>query len=173
MNTNYYKELRNQFLPKEIKTIFIFESPPSNGGYFYNPQGKTSEILFKAIMQTTLGINPITKEEGLRKFAEKGFLLVDPIYEPVDKISDKEADKKIIENYPNFIFDLKAITKGDYSIPIILVKANICRNLEVPLKKDGFNIINNGMIIPFPLHYHFPEFANKIESLIKWQQIKI
>lgn len=165
-SAEYYKELRNRFLPKKIKMIFIFESPPSGGGYFYNPEGKISEVLFRAMMQSVLEANPSTKEEGLKKFAEEGFVLINPIYEPVDKLPDKKADELILKNYSNFLLDLKKTIDEDYSIPIILVKANICRILETPLKKDGFNILNKGMVIPFPLHYHLPDFTTKIKSLI-------
>jgi hypothetical protein len=50
---------------------------------------------------------------------------------------------------PALIDDLKE-TIGRRRVKIILVKTNICRMLEAPLKAVGFNVINNGITVPFP-----------------------
>lgn len=159
-----YKALRNQFLPKKCKAVFIAESPPSGGGYFYNPAGRVSEVLFRAMMKTVCGTTPGTKADGLQTFADQGYLLVDPIYTPVDKLPDKEADKLILQHYPEFIADLEK-TVGK-TVPLILIKANICRLLETRLRDDGFTVLNNGVQIPFPLHYHLPSFSEKVTKLL-------
>ena len=67
-----------------------------------------------------LGLSPKTKEEGLKTFQDEGFLIVNSIYEPVDKLPDKEADTLIIDNYQTFISELKDITKNDPLIPLTL-----------------------------------------------------
>lgn len=164
MNTEY-KQLRNQYLPKDLKTIFIFESPPAHGGYFYDPAGRPGELLFRSLMQCILGKRFITKDEGLRAFAEAGYLLVDPIYQPVDKLSDKEADRLILENYRNFVTDLRELI-GDKDVGLILVKKTICQLLGNKLKEDGFAVLNNGLVIPFPMHYHYNDFESKVKSLL-------
>ena len=161
-----YKEMRNKFIPKELKIIFVLESPPTSGKYFYDLHGMVSEPLFKAMMKI-LNLNPEVKEEGINAFRDKGFLIVDPIYLPVDKISEKEADTLIINNYPNFLLDLKEIIKNNPLVPLILIKANICRILENKLKTDGFNTLNNGLIIPFPSTGHQNKFQDKIKELLK------
>lgn len=164
MNTEY-KKLRNRYLPKELKTIFVFESPPEHGGYFYDPTGRPGELLFRSLMQCVLGKKFSSKDEGLRCFAQAGYLLVDPIYEPVDKLPDKEADILIINNYPNFIADLQDLI-GDMEVSLILVKKTICLLLENKLRNDGFKVLNNGLTIPFPMHYHYSDFENKVKSLL-------
>jgi len=164
---NQYKLLRNQYMPKKLRVILVLESPPANGKYFYNPNGKISEILFRSLMTVLLDIKPQTKDEGLRKFSEAGYLLVDPIYEPVDNISDKKADKLIMENYFFFIKDLKTIIGNTKNVKIILIKKNICTLLEKPLLTDGFNVVNNYEMIPFPLHYHMNSFSEKVRRLLK------
>lgn len=157
--------LRNKYIPSELKVVFVLESPPEGHGYFYNPKGKVSEVLFKAFMKL-LNFCPITKEEGLKKLMDNGWLLVNPIYKPVNKLPDKEANKLILDNYSNFKKDLISLgVNKDTSI--ILVKSNICKLLELPLKDDGFNVINNSLVIPFPLHYHLNNFNDKILSLLK------
>ena len=46
------------------KIVFVLESPPKSGLYFYKP-GAVSEPLFSAMMKDVLEIKPQTKEEGL------------------------------------------------------------------------------------------------------------
>jgi hypothetical protein len=53
---------------------------PKSGLYFYKPEGLLSEPLFSAMMKDVLEIKPRTKDEGLREFAARGFLLIDATY---------------------------------------------------------------------------------------------
>lgn len=157
--------LRNKYLPKTLNIIFVLESPPYGHGYFYDLTGRVSEVLFRAYMKL-LGINPTTKEEGLEFLKRKGWVLVNPIYTPVNKLPDKEADTLILENYQNFKKDLDQLLSKSHSVPIILVKSNILKLLEKPLINDGYNVINNGVLIPFPLHYHANSFHEKVSKMI-------
>lgn len=158
--------LRNNYMPENITTVFILESPPAGHGYFYDPSGRVSEVLFRAFMKL-LEISPTTKEEGLQELSRRGWVLVNPIYTPVNKLPDKEADKLILGNYFNFKKDLDSILGENRSLPVILVKSNILRLLEKSLLGDGYNVINNGVLIPFPLHYHANSFHEKTMKLLK------
>jgi hypothetical protein len=163
---NEFVALRNQYLPKNIKTIFVFESPPAHNGYFYDPSGKSSELLYRSIMKALFDEVPEIKSVGLKMFQDRGFILINPIYEPVNKLSEKLANKKILDNYEEFVQDLLNIIGQKKDTKIILVKANICRLLEGKLLESGFNVINNGVIIPFPMHYHFNSFKDKVLGLV-------
>lgn len=72
-----YLKFRNRYIPEKVKTIFVLESPPVSGRYFYNPEGSMSEPLFSAMMKDVLGISPASKEEGRTQFAAKGCLMID------------------------------------------------------------------------------------------------
>ena len=143
-----YLAFRDRFAPSTVKLIVIAESPPKNQTYLYNPAGRTSEWLFTALMRQ-LGHMPTTKEDGLRELQRRGWILVDATYEPVDGISDPEADKVIVRDFPHLRDDLIKMTP-DKSTPIILVKANVCSLLEPRLKADGFNVLNAGSTVYFP-----------------------
>ncbi|KND47416.1 MAG: hypothetical protein AB199_03230 [Parcubacteria bacterium C7867-004] len=161
-----YIRLRNAYLPKKLSTVFILESPPEGHGYFYDTNGKVSEVLFRAYMKL-LGITPSSKPEGLEALAAKGWILVNPIYTHVNKLPDKEADAMILANYPVFIADLKNLLGTGHNTPIILVKSNIVRLLEAPLLADGFTVLNKGQLVPFPLHYHAAAFDERVRSLLQ------
>ncbi len=161
---NTYISLRNSYLPEKIKVVFVLESPPEGHGYFYDPSGRVSEVLFRAFMKV-INCKPADKYEGLKQLQNEGIVLVNPIYIPVNKLPDKEADKIILNNYNYFIKDLSLLI--DKQTPIILVKSNILKLLENKLVMDGFNVLNHGILVPFPLHYHAELFQEKVTKMLE------
>ena len=55
---------------------------------------------------------------------------------------------------------------GRRRVKLILVKANICRMLEEPLKAVGFNVVNNGIIVPFPGSGHQKQFSAALKLIL-------
>jgi hypothetical protein len=145
-----YVRLRASYLPEHRKIVFVLESPPKSGLYFYNPEGRVSEPLFGAMMKDIIGIKPRSKDEGLREFATRGFLLIDATYTPVnqDHLSLQERNKRILGDLPVLIDELHVYVGPDTGV--VLVKANVCTLLEPILTAHGFPILNRGRIIPFP-----------------------
>ena len=80
-----YLSFRRKFEPTNITLVIVAESPPTSGKYFYDPDGEVGEPLFNALMKQ-IDIQTKTKSEGLRKFQERGWLLVDATYEPVNSL---------------------------------------------------------------------------------------
>ena len=162
-----YLEYRNKYKPENIQAIFVLESPPKSGKYFYNHKGDVSEPLFKAIMKL-IGFEPKDKESGLQEFKRRGLIIVDAVYSPINYPENKQKwrDDKILEWYPMLVKDLKYLV-GDKNTPLTLIKANVCRLLETKLKKNGFNVLNNGVIIPFPSTGQQNVFARKAAEVFK------
>jgi uncharacterized protein (DUF4415 family) len=160
-----YLSLRREFEPTRVTLAIIAESPPISGKYFYDPAGDKSEPLFSALMKV-LGIRPKTKLEGLREFSEAGWVLVDATYEPVNA-RDKRRDRVINRDYPELVSDLRRLLGGCWSeIPLILIKANVCRLLEPKLKDSGFNVLNKGRIVPFPSTGHQLDFERQFREIL-------
>jgi len=160
---SYYIRLQKKFHPSDLKTVFILESPPISGLYFYDTTGSTGEPLFTAMMNL-LRVKPRNKEEGLTLFSEKGCLLVDATYSPVNQLKGKERNEKILEDFDGLVSDLESL--GDKrELDFILIKANICRLLESRLVSLGFNIKNNGVVIPFPSTGQQTKFYKEISKL--------
>jgi hypothetical protein len=136
------------------------ESPPASGNYLYNESGKTTEPLFSALMKL-LHVIPANKKEGLELFQEAGYLLLDATYNPVNKLKAKERKEAILSNFCLLLEDLERINPIK-DIPLILVKANICRILEPLLKQEGFIVENNGVIVPFPAAGQQKRFFKRI-----------
>ena len=145
-----YLRFRNSYLPRHQKLIFILESPPKSGLYFYRPDGLVSEPLFRAMMKDVLEIDPKTKDEGLREFAARGYLLIDATYSPVNHphLPDKERNALILADLTTLVDDLRKHTNP--GTKLVLVKANICRLFDTRLTDLGFAVLNRGKTIPFP-----------------------
>src|SRR3989344_9394250 len=163
-NKAYYLNLRKKFTTKTVKIIFVLESPPKSGLYFYDQRDRTSEPLFKAVMKV-LNIDHENKAEGLEKFKSKGCLLMDATYTPVNNLRGVKKDKAILEDYNSLVSDLRNNTRKNTKI--ILVKVNICDLLEYRLRNEGFNIINRGVRVPFPNHVHQGRFHQEINIIFK------
>jgi len=160
-----YLSLRSKFEPATVKLVIIAESPPVSGKYFYNPAGAVSEPLFAALM-SQIGFTPTSKESGLREFQHSGWVLVDATYKPVNSLDDQERDRVIVRDYHLLRDDLAAMLP-DRSIPIVLVKSNVCRLLEHKLTEDGFNVLNNGRVVYFPSTGRQKDFARQFSAILK------
>jgi hypothetical protein len=129
-----YLSMRRRYEPDVVRLAIVAESPPVSGRYFYNPAGDTSEPLFSALMRQ-LPFSPASKEIGLREFKRRGWVLVDATYEPVNLPKGSKRDKVIARDYHLLRDDLARLSP-DRSVPLILIKKNVCRLLR--LREDGF-----------------------------------
>jgi hypothetical protein len=160
-----YLYLRRRYKPNKIKLIILAESPPASGKYFYDPEGRITEPLFAALMRQ-IPVSPKSKEDGLRKFRRRGWLLVDATYEPVNKLKQSSRNAVIDRGYRALRKDLATLMSGR-SIPLVLIKKNVCRKLEPKLKEAGFEVLNGGLEIPFPSNSRQPEFHDKFPAILK------
>ena len=161
-----YLSLRREFEPTTVKLVIVAELPPASGKYFYDRDGKVSEPLFNALMKQ-LGIQPKTKFEGLREFQRRGWVLVDATYEPVNARDKPARDLVIARDFPELCGDLKRLLASCWSeIPLILIKANVCKLLEPKLKEDGFNVLNKCRSVHFPSHGRQPDFDRQFREIV-------
>jgi hypothetical protein len=161
-----YLSLRRQFEPDDIYLIIIAESPPAAGRYFYNPEGRVTEPLFAAMM-VQLRISPETKLDGLREFQQRGWVLVDATYKPVNnERNHRRRNAAILRDYGLLRDDIKTLMSGR-SIPLILIKRNVCQLLGPKLANDGFNVLNEGRVIYFPSHGRQKDFHRQFTDVLE------
>jgi hypothetical protein len=171
MTRDEYLDRRRCYEPKKVELIIVAEYPPISGKYFYDPRGEVTEALFKALMEQ-LSYIPQLKKDGLKEFQRRGWVLVDATYEPVNraKISKRERDNVIERDYEKLLADLLGLSPNR-SVPLILIKANVCRLLAPKLMNDGFNVLNERSL-PFPGNGHQKEFRPLFAALLKSAGIK-
>lgn len=164
-----YLSFRRRYEPEDLELVVVAESPPASGRYFYDPAGATSEPLFAALMRQ-LRHSPETKDAGLRGFQRSGWILVDATYEPVNAFSASKRNMVIARDYPLLRDDLASLMRGR-SIPLVLIKANICRILEPMLEQDGYNVLNRGRRVCFPSHGWQSAFQREFGAIVSVAEI--
>lgn len=160
-----YLRLRRAFEPDQARLVIVGESPPVSGLYFYDPEGLVSEPLFSALMKR-IGFAPTTKAEGLAELRQRGWVLVDATYRPVNSLSPKERDAVIEGDYPLLRDDLRSLLGEHSDTPVIVIKANVCRLVEPRLARDGFTVLNKGNAVYFPSHGQQGRFHQQFEALV-------
>lgn len=161
----YYLCLRNRYRPTKIKAIFLLEAPPKSGDYFYDERGSVNEFLFRAMMEA-FNISATSKVNGLAQFRDKGLFLVDATYNHVDDIrSNTLRNSTIQSDEENLLRDLEIFRQE--KTPIILVKANIFDIYDTELRELEFNVINNGIRIPFPSNGRQTEFQRNLQAVLE------
>ena len=160
-----YLDLRRRFEPVSATVVVVAELPPVSGKYFYDPDGRVSEALFSALMKQ-LGVRPRTKLEGLVEFQKRGWTLVDATYEPVNGLTGRGRDLVIDRDYPELRNDLRQLLTARWStVPLVLIKANVCGLLEPKLRADGFNVLNDGRVVYFPSHGRQRDFDRMFREI--------
>ena len=170
MERDEYLSYRREFEPESVTLVIVAESPPISGNYFYKPNGEVSEQLFKALMEQ-LGVKPKTKPEGLREFQNRGWVLVDATYEPVNAHDKRRRDLVIDGDYPKLCGDLKRLLGDRWNeVPVVLVKANVRKLLEPKLNKDGFKVLNEGRSVYFPGSGRQRDFDRQFREIVRGQR---
>jgi hypothetical protein len=167
-----YLRFRERYLPQLPKIIFVLESPPKSGKYFYNPEGLISEPLFSAMMKDVLEIKPSSKDEGLRGFATSGYLLLDATYTPVNHphLSGRERDDLVLADFSLLVEELRKC--GGPDTKVVLVKANVCRLLDSRLTGHGFTVLNHGKTIPFPSTGQQRKFREAVRQVLGSERLQ-
>jgi hypothetical protein len=163
--------MRADYRPAHLRAIFILESPPKSGKYFYNPHGTVHEQLFRAMMEF-IKVKPSSKQDGLGAFRDRGFIVVDASYAPVNDFKAKARDEAILREYDSLLRDLSLLNPNK-DVPLILVKANVCKLLGPSLTAAGFKVANNAITIPFPGSGRQKEFRDKLAAVMETVGLKL
>jgi len=140
------EELREEWNPQNIgvriKVLFVGESPPKSGRFFYN----RNSVLYCATFCAFSRIFRIAEPEFLEFFQKSGCYLYDVLKVPGQEI--KEVDKSTLnqakEDLKNFIKDVKPDV-------VIVVHRGVYKRIEgilSQLRKEG--IIKSFYSLPFP-----------------------
>jgi hypothetical protein len=78
------ERLRNRYRPARIRILFVGESPPASGRFFY----QADSGLYRAVRETFVqAFPPLANTEFLDSFCALGCYLIDLCGEPVDKMT--------------------------------------------------------------------------------------
>jgi hypothetical protein len=80
------ERLRRRFRPPQVRLLFIGESPPASGRFFY----RGDSGLYRAMRDTFRSVDPaVTETNFLATFKASGCYLIDLCREPVDHLDSR------------------------------------------------------------------------------------
>jgi hypothetical protein len=130
MTPDEYRAKRNRWLPGSAgvstRLVFIAESPPAGGGYFYDLDTPPT-ALFEAMNACLFrDAAPESRVEALERFRDAGFILVDAVYTPVNRLSPAERSDLLLNGREDLVRDLKGLLGQRWrEVPLALIKTNV------------------------------------------------
>ena len=147
---------REKYRPEYIKLMFIAEAPPcSNDRFFYFDDVKKGDSLFlhviRAVFPDLEGWETkqirAKKEELLYRFKDAGYFLEDSAAESIPKgTTTRNKERILAESQQDLISRIELYKK---QTKFVLLSATVFKVNYIPLKDEGFNILNE-VAIPFP-----------------------
>lgn len=151
------EKIRQLYKPKKIRYLFVGESMPAGGTFFYF---ENSNLYFH-LRDVFLSNFNWPKIDFLKYFKSNGFFLDDLCKQPINQLSSAEktsARKSYEENL--------SIRIKEFNPNIILTTPkSIVKNVNRSIIRAGLNI--NNIILPFPAMGHQNKFDKELDIIIK------
>ena len=166
-----YSVARNKYKPRNIGVLFIAESPPSSGGYFYAEKTIGKDHLFRETMKA-LEFWPndrpmrkgYDKRSMLNEFRSLGFFLIDTCEFPVDKLQPRERRLSTIRGGLTLPGRVEALCPDR----ILIVKKTVFKPVIRALSETGFaGRVLNKEPLPFPSHGNQKKYRTMLRRLLK------
>ena len=124
--------LRRAFLPEQVRILFIGESPPASGRFFYS--GNSG--LYRAVRDVFQAVDPsIDDDSFLARFREYGCYLIDACPDPVDQLEAKERRAACVEGEASLS---RTIRRLQPEMIVSLVRS-IRENVERAIQMAGWH----------------------------------
>jgi hypothetical protein len=148
---NHLEELRKSFRPVRITTLFVGESAPASGRFFYG--GDSS--LFHA-MKRAFG----SRETFLEAFKDKGFYLDDLVLTPINKLERHERLTQRQEAIPELA---KRLIEYRPKAVVVVMRA-ILPTVWNAMRMAGISY--EPFCVPHPAFGNWTRFSNAMKEII-------
>ena len=119
------EHLRRSFRPKKIRILFVGESPPASGRFFY----RADSGLYRAIREAFLKAFPHLRESDfLKSFRDLGCYLVDLCDFPIDRLSPNARRKLCRAAEPHLAKSIRELRPGIVIVVIRSIALNVQRS---------------------------------------------
>lgn len=154
---NNLEKIRLNFLPEPVKTLFVGESPPNGGTFFYNADSRLYRTV-KESFEEFFGAN----ENFLEEFKRRGFFLDDLVLSPVNQIKKKkERDERLWECVPLLARRLMRYRPSAVVVLMLAIK---------PMVRDAMCAAGLSQVpfydTPFPGPWHQKRFKEKMREIL-------
>ncbi len=145
------EELRKSFHPDCITTLFVGESAPGSGRFFYS--GNSS--LFRG-MKRVFG----NRETFLEDFKKKGFYLDDLVLAPINKLERQERSRRREEAVPELA---KRLVEYKPKAVVVVMRA-ILPKVRQAMRMAGISY--EPFCVPHPAFGNWTRFNNAMTEII-------
>jgi hypothetical protein len=146
------EELRRRFQPKHISTLFVGESPPKSGKFFY----ERDSLLYRRMKEAFGGTENFRED-----FMAKGFFLDDLVQEPINKKDKKERDARRREG----VSSLAQRMRGYQPRAVVVVMCAIEPMVIDAIREAGLGHLKPH-VVPFPRAEHQEHFKKAMAEII-------
>jgi hypothetical protein len=150
---NRLEELRRSFRPDRISTLFVGESAPRSGRFFYSGDSG----LYRA-MQSAFN----WEGDFLTEFKAKGFYLDDLSLIPVNGMKPKERARQCEESIAPFSLRLKELRPS----AIVILVRSIDKSVRKAMQNASLSIPIHNTTYPGRYQQLKKRFANEMASII-------
>jgi hypothetical protein len=148
---NRLEELRKSFCPDCITTLFVGESAPKSGRFFYS----SNSSLFRAMKQV-FG----SQETFLEDFKKKGFYLDDLVLMPINKLQGRKRSKLRQEAIPELA---KRLAEYKPKAVVVVMRA-ILPTVRKAMRTAGISY--EPFCVPHPAFGNWTRFSNAMTEII-------
>jgi len=145
--------IRKHYRPNKIMTLFVGESAPASGAFFYC--GNTAML---RNMRSAMGMASVESGDFLERFKARGWYLDDLVLTPVNKLTKSERKAKCREAQDSLAERIK-----EYQ-PLAIVSLLLGIEDIVKAAADGSGA--RFYAVPFPGNGHQRRFHAKMASII-------
>lgn len=160
-----YENLRNLFKPNEVRVLFVGESRPAKGNFFYMGNSNLARYT-RLAFESALGKQFPDMLSFLYCFSKSLFFLDDLCPEPVNHLPNWERHAQHLENIP-LLAERLAEAQPSY---LIVTPMAICAAVEEAVNLSGIELLDQ-CVLPFPAQGHQQEYVNQLTEFLN--QIEI
>ena len=148
---NRLEKLRKSFYPGCITTLFVGESAPASGRFFYS----SNSSLFRA-MKRVFG----NRESFLEDFKKSGFYLDDLVLTPINKMERRERSSRRQKAVPELA---KRLVEYKPKAVVVVMRA-ILPKVRQAMQIAGMPY--EPFCVPHPAFGNWPRFSNAMKEII-------
>ena len=157
---------RSGFRPTVVRVLFVAESPPAGGTFFYDANSNLYRVMRESF-EGAFGKRWSDEKRGfLDFFRNHGCYLDDLCLDPVNKLSS--ADRR--EHHRAAIESLANRLKENRPQLLTVIKKDIAKHVDQACKMTGLDI-NIDYVLRFPTMGWQPSFVRELTDILRSERV--
>ena len=154
------ERLRRSFRPKKVRILFVGESPPASGRFFYCEDSGLYRVIREAFSKA---FPNLSEQNFLKSFRDLGCYLIDLCEQPVDRLQPKARRKAHLKGEPH----LSKCFRTLHPEIVIVVVRSIVRNVQ--RSEHRANWSGHHVELPYPGRWirHRTAFIRQLVPILR------